>query len=120
MTSFPTDESTVFAAANIHWSKLRLARINAALDSLQALRRSMMASHVQNIECKEVYLLDLRRQQELLQSDARHLTIVTSRREANTGGLQWNTYMERLVHYRHIGRMISQVNYSSRIFDLSL
>jgi hypothetical protein len=109
------DEAAVIAAANVHWTKLRLHRIGAALDFLQALRTTAHASHLQSIQCKEQYLLDLQRAQHLLQTDARHFTVVTSRKEAtSTAGLpQWQFYMERLVYYRHMGRMFCQVGFLS-------
>lgn len=111
MSTTPSNEGAVIAAANVHWAKLRLSRINAALDLLQALKTSIPTSQLQNIQCKEHYLLDLQRAQHLFQSDARHFTIVTSRKEATSpGGLpQWDLYMERLVYYRHMGRIFCQV-----------
>jgi hypothetical protein len=118
-TNIP-DETAVIAAANVHWTKLRLSRISAALDFLQALRTAAHASHVQSVQCKEQYLLDLQRAQHLLQSDARHFTIVASRKEAtSTAGLpQWQLYMERLVYYRHMGRMFCQVGFTFVLYAL--
>jgi hypothetical protein len=104
-------EGAVIAAASVYHTKLRLARIHAALDSLRALRRTASLAQDLTIDLKERYLNDLYCSQQLVEHDARNYMISTSRREASPPGgyPDWQTYMERLMFYRQLGITVSKV-----------
>jgi hypothetical protein len=120
MDNLRTDEAVVVAAATVYWTKTRLRRISITLDTIQALRLSRLSLsssiHLSDIEPKERYLIALENNQQLAQHDARQFVIAASRREATTASASgfpvWETYMERLAWYCHVGMTISKVRMS--------
>jgi len=105
------EEGAVLAAASVYHAKLRLVRIQAALDSLRVLRMTPSFAQDPAIDPKERYLNDLYSNQQHVEHEARHYMIATSRREASPpGGFpEWQTYMERLMFYRQLGINMSKV-----------
>lgn len=118
MESLRADEAVVVAAATVYWTKTRLRRINIALDTIQALRISHSPTQLPDIELKERYLLALENNQQVVQHDARQYVISASRREATaaSGFPVWETYMERLAWYCHVGMTISKVLFDMRAY----
>jgi hypothetical protein len=111
------DQAAIVAAVNDHQAKLRLERIERALQTLRAQNTLQSI----DLQAKERHLQDLQNAQQLLRRNAQVCMFATSRRDATPAGgfPDWQTYMDRILFYRKLGSTDSLVCRSWWTFAIS-